>query len=76
MFLHLGHVFGNLQNCDTAARFLEQALPNLSDAELLLCLLWKGVAHAEMGDTKAAVAASDNAIANAPDSFEAHFALA
>jgi len=76
VFLKLGLVYGACQEFDAAIQSLDRALPNLTGAQWLLCLLRKGAALSVIGNTKAAVDAFAQAAASDPTSFEARHGLA
>ncbi len=76
VYLQLGLMYELFQDFDTAAQMLDQASPNLSGAQLLLCLHTRGAALTEMDDTSAAVRVFEKVVAIAPYSFEGHLALA
>lgn len=76
VFLKLGLVYGACQEFNVAIESFDRALPNLTGAQWLLCLLRKGTALSVTGNARAAVGVFAQAAASDPTSFEARHGLA
>ncbi|MDX9975848.1 MAG: O-antigen ligase family protein, partial [FCB group bacterium] len=76
IYFRLGLAYGACRDFNTAAELLEVAAQNLAGSQLQECLLRRGAALVQAGNTAAAVQAYEKAVANDAANIDARYALA